>query len=257
MFSLINLNLTILIFFVGVLTGFLSGFLGVGGGFILVPLLILVGVPTHVAIGSSLAYIVFTAISGMIQHFKQKSFDLKLALLISCGGVVTAQVGAIITLYIEAKYLEMLLGVLLLGTVVRMIVQKDSRRVNDYEKKDPPRKIPIAVAIGLVSGFLSGLLGVGGGFLLVPLMVLILHVPIHTAIGTSLMGVTGSAISGAIRHWMIGHVDLSLVGNLAIGGILLAPFGAKMSKKFSQQQMQKIFSIILLLLAFKLLISVF
>ena len=244
-------------FFIGSLTGFLSGFLGVGGGFILVPLLIFTGVPTHIAIGSSLAYIVFTGISGVLQHYNQKNCDFKLALLLMCGGVVTAQIGAVMTLYVAERILETLLGFILLGTAIRMITEKDGRSMSSNIAKMSMRyKISVAIAIGLITGFLSGLVGVGGGFLLVPLMVLLLHVPIHKAIGTSLMGVVGFATSGVIRHWMIGHIDPSLVGILVTGGIFSAPLGAKASKKTSRQFLRKIFSALLLLFSFRLLIQI-
>ncbi len=244
-------------FFIGSLTGFLSGFLGVGGGFILVPLLIFAGVPAHTAIGSSLAYIIFTGISGAIQHYKQKNCDFKLVLLLICGGVVTAQIGAAMTLYIEGRALEMLLGFLLLGTAIRMLTQKDGRsKSSNIAKMSIRYKIPVAIAIGSVTGFLSGLVGVGGGFLLVPLMILLLHEPIHKAVGTSLIGVVGFATSGVIRHWMIGHIDSSLVGILVAGGIFLAPLGAKASKKTSRQLLRKIFSALLLLFSLKLLIQI-
>jgi len=246
------------IFLVGCLTGFLSGLLGVGGGFLLVPLLIFIGVPTHMAIGNSLAYIVFTALSGALQHYRQKSFNLKLALPILCGGVVTAQIGAAITLYIEAKSLEILLGLILLAAGIRMVIQKQKNggSSNNNVKESKHYGIFAPIAIGLITGFLSGLLGVGGGFLLVPLMVLLLNVPVHVAIGTSLMGIIGSATSGAIRHWMIGHVDLLTVGILAVGGVLSAPLGAKISKKIPQQLLRKIFSAVLFLFALKLLIPI-
>jgi uncharacterized membrane protein YfcA len=248
-------GITIALFFiVGCLTGFLSGFLGVGGGFILVPLLIFIGVPTYVAIGSSLAYMVFTALSGAVQHYRQRSFDLKLALLVSCGGVVTAQIGAVMTLYIEARYLEILLGLILLVAGIRMVIQKDVEAKKNNVKGHWHHRILAPIAIGLLTGFISGLLGVGGGFLLVPLLTLMLHVPIHIAIGTSLMSLVGSAVSGAIRHWMIGHVDLLTVGILTVGGSLSAPLGAKTSKKLSQQLLRKAFSIVLFLFAFKLLV---
>jgi uncharacterized membrane protein YfcA len=253
-----DLGSIVLVILIGGLVGFLSGFLGVGGGFILVPLLIFTGIPTHTAIGSSLAYIVFTAISGLIQHRRQRNLDLKLALLVSCSSVVTAQIGAITTLYIEARYLELLLAIMLLGTAVRMIIQRD---IGEYGggyngiEASTGRGVVIAASIGLLTGFLSGLLGVGGGFLLVPLLVIVLHTPIHTAIGTSLMAVIGSAASGAIRHWMIGNVDLALAVILSVGGVAAAPLGAKACRKFSQKQLRRIFSAVLIVLAFKLLAS--
>jgi len=250
-----DLGSIVLVLSIGSLVGFILGFLGVSG-VILVPLLIFAGIPTHTAIGSSLVYIVFTAISGLIQYRKQKNLDLKLALPLSCSSVVTAQIGAITTLYIEARYLEVLLAIMLLGTAIRMIIQRD---IGEYERSYGGIeasiwcRVVIAVSIGLLTGFLSGLLGVGGGFLLVPLLVIVLHTPIHTAIGTSLMTVIGSAASGAIRHWMIGNVDPVLVGILSVGGIVAAPLGAKVCRKFSQKQLRRIFSAVLIVLAFKLL----
>lgn len=244
----------ILFLLIGGSTGFLSGFLGVGGGFVLVPLLIFLGIPTTTAIGSSLAYIVFTAISGVIQHYKQRNFNLKLALLISLGGIVTAQIGAIMTLYIETKYLEILLGLALLIIAIRMFFQgyfNKEGKSNDTKYVEP--KIFTMIVIGLFTGFLSGLLGVGGGFILVPLLVLISHIPVHTSIGTSLMALVGLSISGAVRHWLIGHINPYLVGVLTIGGILGAPLGAKACKKVSPKKLQKVFSLILFAFAFKLL----
>lgn len=112
----------------------------------------------------------------------------------------------------------------------------------------------LILLIGSLTGFLSGFLGVGGGFILVPLMVLLLKMPIRIAVGTSLLEVAGYAASGAIGHWMIDHVDLSLVGLLVVGGIVSSPLGAMATKKVSPQHLRKIFSAVLILFAIKLLI---
>lgn len=243
-----------LILLIGSLTGFFSGFLGVGGGFILVPLLIFMEVPAHEAIGSSLAYIVFIGITGAIQHYRQKNCSIKTALAMLCGGVITAQIGAIATSYLSSNILETLLALILLGTAVRMMVIKDEETTSDSEVCKI--NVPISILIGSVAGFLSGLLGVGGGFILVPLMVLILKVPIHIAVGTSLVGVIGLAASGAMRHWMMGNVDLLLVGILAIGGVISSQLGAKATKRANAKQLRYIFCTVLFLFAITLLIPV-
>ena len=89
---------------------------------------------------------------------------------------------------------------------------------------------------------------------MVPLMVLLLKMPIRVAIGTSLLDVAGCAVSGTIGHWMIDHVDLSLVCLLVVGGIVSSPLGAMVTKRVSPQHLRKIFSAILILFAIKLLI---
>ena len=114
--------------------------------------------------------------------------------------------------------------------------------------------IILTFLIGSLTGFLSGFLGVGGGFILVPLMVLLLKMPIHIAVGTSLLDVAGYALSGAIGHWMIGHVDLSLVVFLVVGGIVSSPLGAMATKRVSPQHLREFFSAVLILFAIKLLI---
>jgi uncharacterized membrane protein YfcA len=243
-----------LILLIGSLTGFFSGFLGVGGGFILVPLLIFMGVPAHEAIGSSLAYIVFIGITGAFQHYRQKNCNIRIALVMLCGGVITAQIGAIATSYLSSNILEIFLAIILLGTAFRMMVIKDKETASDNEVCKI--NVPMAILIGSVAGFLSGLLGVGGGFILVPLTVLILKIPIHIAVGTSLVNVMGLAASGAVRHWMMGNVNLLLVGILVIGGVISSQLGAMVTKRANAKQLRYIFCTVLFLFAITLLIPV-
>ncbi len=239
---------------IGSLTGFLSGFLGVGGGFILVPLLIFIDVPTHYAIGSSLAYIVFIGISGAVQHYRQKDCDTKAALPMIVAGIVTAQLGSYTTGYVNASLLQAILAVVLVGASIIMIVTRNRKGSELDEAASCPRNIPLATAIGLVVGFVSGLLGVGGGFILIPMLTLLLKMPIRTAVGTSLLAVAGFAASGALGHYMMDHVDPYLVVLLVLGGVVSSPLGAMATERLSPKHLGEIFVLVLLLFAIKLLI---
>ena len=152
--DLISFSLIIL---VGSLTGFLSGFLGVGGGFVLVPLLIIVGVPAHVAIGSSLVYIVLVGVTGAVQHYRLRNCSIRMAVYMLIGGAIMAQIGAIATSYLDTYVLEMLLSLVLVATSVRMLFAEDKEMIDYGEACET--NIPILVLIGSIAGFLSGLLG--------------------------------------------------------------------------------------------------
>ncbi|MEM2921116.1 MAG: sulfite exporter TauE/SafE family protein [Candidatus Bathyarchaeia archaeon] len=246
-----DLAWNIMLFLVGCFSGLASGFLGVGGGFIVVPLLVFMGVRTHIAIGSSLAYIVFTGTSGVYQHHKLGDCNLKLAAPVILGGIFTAQVGAEMTRYLEAEVLEKLLAVVLLAASARMMLP------NLYAKQvkatNPSVNFTLATVIGAAVGFLSGLVGVGGGFLLVPLMIMCLKVPIHEAIGTSLLQVVGLAVSGVVRHLLLGNIDGQIVVILATGGAVFAQLGARLCKRCPQRFLQRVFALVLLLFAIRLL----
>lgn len=240
---------------IGGLTGFLSGFLGVGGGFILVPLLIFINVPAHYAIGGSLAYIVFVGIFGAVQHHRRhRDCDFKMALPMILGGVVTAQIGSIATLYFKAEHLGIMLAIVLVGASIIMVVTKNITEKDGEGAVGYSRNIPLAVLIGLVVGLVSGFLGVGGGFILIPMMTLLLKMPIRAAVGTSLLAVAGFAVSGAIGHLMIDHIDPYLVGLLVIGGMVASPLGVIATEKVSPKHLREIFAVVLILFAIKLLI---
>ncbi|MDQ1278899.1 MAG: uncharacterized protein QG670_159 [Thermoproteota archaeon] len=243
---------------IGGLTGFFSGFLGVGGGFILVPLLIFINVPAHYAIGGSLAYIVFVGIFGAIQHHhRHKDCDFKIVLPMILGGIVTAQFGSIATLFFKAEDLGIMLAVILMCASIIMVVSKNRTELDGegvVGSVGYSRNIPMAVFIGLVVGLISGFFGVGGGFILIPMMTTLLKMPIRTAVGTSLLAVAGFAVSGTIGHLMLDHIDPYFVGLLVIGGIIASPLGVMATEKVSSKHLREIFAVVLILFAIKLLI---
>ncbi|MFH0897377.1 MAG: sulfite exporter TauE/SafE family protein [Candidatus Bathyarchaeota archaeon] len=242
-----------MVLFIGGMTGFLAGSLGLGGGFILVPLLVIAGFPFSVAVGSSLAYIVFVGLAGAIQHRRQGSCSVRLALVMICGGVITAQLGAIATTFVGSAVLEGLLTLLLLGVGVRTLFVKGGEVANEGEAYVV--NVPKGIAVGGIVGFLSGLLGVGGGFILIPLMILVMRVPVRVAMGTSLLTVTGLAASGAVRHWLMGNGDLLLISVLVVGGVVGSPLGATAAKRTSGKVLRLAFCGMLFLFATGLLVS--
>ena len=213
---------------IGGLVGFLSGLFGVGGGFVLVPLIILMGVPVQLAIGSSLAFLVPTTLSGVVQHHRYGHCDTRLALVFVVCGAAGSQLGAFSTTSAGGSLLRILLSLLLVSMGIGLQFQKGSTtgpatlghaseagsiptQIRDRKIQGSLGRVLRASVIGIVVGFLSGLLGVGGGFVLVPLQVIVLGVPMHIACGTSLLAVLGLAVSGTVAHWTLGNVNFEIV----------------------------------------------
>jgi hypothetical protein len=233
---------------VGGLTGFLSGLLGVGGGFILVPLLTILGQPIHTAIGTSLAFVACSSLAGIVQHVRQGSMDLLVALTIALPAALMANSGAYFAGRLPPSTLSLLFACLLVGILVLYAVAPAARPPTP-DPHVPPTAFPWyvlrrqrviadtiytyhvnvlkAVASGLTTGLLTGFFGVGGGFVLVPVAVVILHIPVRVTIGTSLAVLVLPAWVGTVTHWRLGHVDVGVWIPLVIAGILTSQFGAR------------------------------
>jgi uncharacterized membrane protein YfcA len=234
----------------GLATGLLSGTLGVGGGFILVPLLTIIGLPIHEAIGTSLAFVVVVSTAGAARHLHQSSADARLAAGIALPGVLTAQLGAHMAHRLDEHVLALVLGLVLVAVAVWMLLAPDLPEgcASGY-RVDLPR----AALVGVVVGFASGLLGVGGGFLLVPALVLLLGIPLPVAVGTSLLAIILPAISGTVAYAALGSVDWRAVAATVPFGILGALHGARLAVRIPQPTLRVAFDVVLLAGAAKLL----
>lgn len=294
---------------IGLVVGFLSGLIGVGGGFLMVPsLVILLKVPIRMAIGTDLLQMVGTASSGAFQHYRQKTADPILAVFLLSGSLLGAQCGALSSNYVSASILKLFFGVILVGEAIRLLLGKKMKcmerqplkilrkelevirreealvvkkvfgegdhmtiteKMHEIEhglfQHLPPFRIerkfhgefyvidiPKTIGIGFLVGYLAGLLGVGGGFLMVPLLIGVLKIPIHVAIGTDLVQITGTAASGAIAHWMLGHVIPMLSLLLLVGGVIGAQIGARLSKKLPRITLKEILGILLFIVGLKM-----
>jgi uncharacterized membrane protein YfcA len=256
---------------IGAVTGLLSGLLGVGGGFVLVPLLTLVGLDIKVAIGTSLAYIAVTAASGALRHLRQGTVDVVLAASIVLAAAVSAQAGAEVAAALEGAVLTIAFGLLIVGVALWFLF---GPRVEDREVKEPKISgrwgrwlsfrrvrelhgrsytyyvdVRKGVVIGLIVGFASGLFGVGGGFLMVPLVTMWMLVPIPVAIGSDLLGVLITALSGVAAHYRLGNIDFPILLPLLAGGVIMAQVGAWLAYRLPQHRTRAIFVTVLLIAA--------
>lgn len=242
--------LTLELVAIGAITGLLAGLLGVGGGFLLIPLLTLVEIPMRSAVGLSLLYVACTATSGAISHYRQGTIDLLVASAVIPGGLLTVPLGAYYSGVLSNSTLQVIFGLLALGAAVALHWQSTQQdlfpglsvlgtglrrspwvvprrtRVRGIEYLFPVNLLRGA-AVGVVIGFISGLLGVGGGWLLLPLLILVVGVPIPLAVGTSLLAILIPAVVGVFTHYGLGHLDARTAFPIVLGGVIAAVPGAQ------------------------------
>jgi uncharacterized membrane protein YfcA len=263
--------------------GFLSGMFGVGGGFLMTPLLIFTGIPPAVAVGTEAVQIVATSMSGVLAHWRRKAVDFKMAGVLLAGGAVGSIIGVLIfsalrsegqiDLFISLAYVVFLgvIGALMMIESVRAIQASRSgksvsarkpgthgwihglpfkvrfRRSRLYISAVPP------LLIGLSVGILAAIMGVGGGFIMVPAMIYLLRMPTNVVVGTSLfqiMFVTGLA---AIMHATLNQtVDIVLAMLLLVGGVLGAQVGVRVGHKLRGEQLRALLALMVIAVCLRL-----
>jgi uncharacterized membrane protein YfcA len=261
---------SIILFFTGIVAGTVSGTFGIGGGSLMTPVqfwLYTSGgmdstLATRLAFGTSLAVILPTMISGALAHHNRGAVDWHAALLMGISAIAGGLAGGIAASHLPGRVLRMFFGIFILIIAVRMIYDPE---------KAPSRGIQGSAAsylfIGILIGIVSGLTGLGGGALLVPVLVLLLGYPIHRAVGTSSAclifssagAVTAYIISGwsvaGLPSWSVGYVDLLTVIILAVTTIPFARVGARYAHSWSSRNLQIIFAGLMVLIGVLMLIS--
>lgn len=211
--------------FSGLLGGFFGGLLGLGGGVIMIPLMTWLGkITQHQAHGTSLVAIVFTAIVGGAMYFRYGEIDWKIALILAISATITARFGARYAHSLPEKKLKMAFGCFLIFASA-MLVVKGYLPKTTWVPGQWTGMI-FFLLIGFITGFVSGMMGVGGGGVMVPLMVVLGGVGQHMAQGTSLLAMVPASASGATTHFRLGNVKLDIAWGLAIGSFIGAYFGA-------------------------------
>ncbi|BAA29606.1 sulfite exporter TauE/SafE family protein [Pyrococcus horikoshii] len=234
----------------GLITGTLAAMFGLGGGFLLVPTLNILGVEIHHAIGTSSASIIFTALSSSYAYYKQKKIYYDIGIALASTAVIGAYIGAWLTSIISPSKLKVIFGITLIFVAYRMIKKKPAEEVK--EKVRERRKwVPIG---GFFSGVLSGLLGVGGGIINVPFLTW-LGVPIHNAVATSSFAIIFTSTSSAIKHYLLGNVELYWLPLLVPGLIVGAQIGARIAKKTKARSLKNGFAIVMLILAIRMILK--
>jgi uncharacterized membrane protein YfcA len=273
----------LLILAMGGFVGLLSGIFGVGGGFLMTPLLIMVGIPPTVAAASDSNQIVGASTSGTLAHYRLGNVDIKMGILLLVGGVVGGTGGVQIIKVLRhmgnADFLIQITYVLMLGFVgfymflesfqglrktqtVHAVPKNDSvyaRIVNRlpwqtrFEKSGVTLSVLMPLVLGIFVGILAAIMGVGGGFIMVPVMVYLLRMPMHVVVGTSLFQILFTCVDVTIMQAHSNHtVDFLLALLLLIGSTLGAQFGAKISKRLKGDQLKIILASLVLVVMVKM-----
>lgn len=216
---------TLVAAFIGFGAGVASGAFGIGGALLSTPgIRWALDAPALIAVGTTLPVIIPTAITGVIAYVRTGFVDVRAATIMAVAGGCFAVLGALFTEMIAGEALLVATAVLIFILSVRMLPTKAALEAPKFQPA-----VGVLLIVGAISGFVSGLLGVGGGVILVPLLTGLLRLPIKTALGTSLAVVAAQAIPGSVTHALIGNVDWRIAGGLAVGVIPGARIGSRLA----------------------------
>ncbi len=208
---------------IGFASGVASGAFGIGGALLSTPgLRWILDTPALIAVGTTLPVIIPTALTGAYTYARSNLIDKRAAGILCTSGAAFAVLGALTTKLVPGEALMILTAGLIGFLSIRMI-----RGAHDPHRHTQRPSVPVLLAVGTVSGFVCGLLGVGGGVILVPVLTVFLGFPVKTALGTSLAVVAAQSIPGSITHALIGNIDWRIVGGLVIGVVPGARIGAR------------------------------
>ena len=271
-----------LILGLGGLIGLLSGLFGVGGGFLMTPLLMLIGIPPAVAVATGANQICASSFSGALAHWRRGTLDVRMGVVLLLGGILGSAVGVeVFEILSELGQVELFVSltyVLFLGVVGGLMLIESLRALARARSGAPPplprRKPPLAerlplkmrfevskldisvippVLIGALVGFLSAIMGVGGGFVMVPAMIYLLGMPTSVVVGTSLfqiMFVTG--VTTLLHATQTFTVDIMLALLLLVGGVVGAQLGAQLGTRLKAEQMRILLALIVLAVCLKI-----
>jgi len=277
-----SVNIFIL-FGMGAAVGFLSGMFGVGGGFLMTPLLIFYNIPPAVAVATEANQIVASSFSGALAHLRKGTVDVKLGLLLLCGGLVGSSIGVWLfsqlralgqlDLIISILYVVFLGSIGALMTIESLRAIQRSRQPGGAPVKRPGHdgfihKLPFkmrfrksklylsvipVIILGALVGILAAIMGVGGGFIMVPAMIYLLRVPTNVVIGTSLFQIIFvTAFTTVIQSTTNQTVDVVLALILMVGGVIGAQLGAAAGHKLKGEQLRALLGLLVLAVCIRL-----
>ena len=267
----------------GLAVGFLSGMFGVGGGFLMTPLLILMGIPPAVAVASEANHILAASVSGFLAHMRRKNFDFLMGIILLTGGVAGSIIGVFLLKYLLSIGYEKIfisISYVLILILVGFYMLKESisslkyisdgkiKKLHDhawfhglpfklkFRKSHLYISVLPPIIIGLIAGILSSVMGVGGGFILIPAMIYILGMPTQIVVGTSLMQIIFVTLVSTIMHSYINQtVDVVLSSLLLLGAVIGAQIGTRVMIRLKGEQIRFLFAIIIILVAIVLLLE--
>jgi uncharacterized membrane protein YfcA len=236
---------------IGLVSGVLSGAFGIGGGIITTPAIrLLLGAPALIAVGTPLPVIVPGALAGAISYYREGYVELRTALILGAVGLPTAVGGALLATRAGGTVVLLGTALLIVWAAVDTLLQATARPSTGVDEgRTVTRGTGALVAIGALTGLYSGFFGLGGGFVLVPLLTRWLRFDVKRAIGTSLATVTLLAIPGTITHSYLGNVDWVIAAGLALGVIPGALLGARITMGARESEVRIAFATLLVALA--------
>ena len=277
-----------LIVALGALVGFISGMFGIGGGFLMTPLLVFIGIPAPVAVSSMALHVAGSSMSSVMAYGRRRAVDLRMGGVLAAGGLVGAVVGVelfrVLRLLGQADlvvalsylvFLSVIGGLMLtesLGAIVRRrrgepaLAHRDRRPIWLYglplKLRFPRSRLYISVipplVLGAFVGVLSAIMGVGGGFILVPAMIYVLRMPAGMVVGTSLLQIiVTTALTGVLQAGRNQTVDVVLATLLLIGGVVGAQLGARASSRFRAEELRAVLALIVLLVGLRMGLGLF
>jgi uncharacterized membrane protein YfcA len=276
----------LLIILLGAVVGVLSGMFGVGGGFLTTPLLIFYGIPPPVAVASAVTQITGASVSGLMVHIRRGGADIAMAAVMTFGGLFGSAFGALLFRMLQATgQIDLVIGLLyvLLLTWIGTLMLWDALSALGYigkrEQGEPilhtrwlsslPLRWRFAVSglyispiaplvLGFGTGMLTVLLGVGGGFIVVPAMIYLLGMPARVVIGTSLAMMLAVSAATTFIHSVTTHsVDIVLAALLLVGGVFGAQYGAILATRIKPHLLRLALAVLILLVALRMFLGLF
>jgi len=280
-----NVNI-LLIVLLGIMVGGLTGLFGVGGGFLMTPLLIFLGIPPTVAVGTEAPHVLASSFSGAIAHWRRKNVDIKMGIFLLAGGIAGSIVGVnlfkILREFGQIDVIIQFLFLIFLGFIgLSMLFESAKTTIKKYRTTSLIRtklhqhswihglpfkmrfhrsKLYISaippIIIGFFVGVLSAMMGVGGGFIMIPAMVYILGMSTNVVVGTSLFQIIFvTANSTFFQSYLNQTVDIVLASLMILGGVIGAQVGARLGSTFKAEYLRGVLAILVLAVCIKILLD--
>ena len=266
----------------GGLVGVLSGMFGVGGGFLMTPLLFFIGIPPAVAVATEANQIVASSFSGVLAHLRRKTVDFKMGTVLMLGGLLGAAIGVVLFNHLknlgQVDLLVKLCYVVFLGIIGGLMFFESLRAIRRTSRNAAPpkksrqrgwvQKLPLKMRfrtsslyisiippliVGVFVGILAAIMGVGGGFIMVPAMIYILGMPTKVVVGTSLYQIIFVTAFTTLLHATTNYtVDVALAVLLLVGGVIGAQIGTQVGTRLKAEQLRILLAIMVLMVCGKL-----
>ena len=266
----------LIIIALGTLVGFLSGMFGVGGGFLMTPLLVFAGIPSTVAVATTLSHVTASSMSGALAQWRKRAIDFTMAGVMLSGGVVGTLFGVwLFALMRRQGQMDLIVSlsyVIMLGSIGIIMLRESLASLRAYRSGVPISNRPVnrgwiqtlpfkmrfrqsrlyisvipPIAIGFVVGALSAIMGIGGGFIIVPAMIYLLRMPTNVVMGTSLAQIIAITAITTVQQATNNYaVDIALAGLLVSGGVVGAQLGVRASAKLRGEQLRLLLAVLVL-----------